>query len=114
MHALNRDCPLTCLRLLLSTAACNRLWHGCPGPHPTIGDVVDLHASRELAGIPNTGPIRIREIENCLTRAGLIGDDSQPAGNPDAPADSGQPPPIPQGWSGITGPRSMRTGLFTG
>lgn len=107
MHALTRDCPVTCLELLLSTVAYNALRCASPGPHPTVGDIVDLYHDKQLADIDRIGVKRSLEIETCLTRAGLIGH----ATESDAPVGSGQPPPIPTGWPGTEPPR-LPTCLF--
>jgi hypothetical protein len=112
MHAHTRDCPLTCLKPLVSTGAYNALRRGCSstatGPHPAIGDAEDLYHKEQLAGIRGIGPRRFREIEDCLTRAGLIGHGPPPS---PAPADHLSPPAAPD-WSGTAAPRRLRTRLI--
>jgi hypothetical protein len=101
MHALTRDCPLTCLELPLSAAAYNALRFASVGPHPTVGDVVDLYLKKQLADLHRIGVKRSLEIEACLAGAGLIGQ----AAEADAPVGSGQLPPVPPGWSGTSARR---------
>jgi hypothetical protein len=116
MHAHTRDCPLTCLKPTLSAGAYFPLHRQCSsrasGPHPSIGDAVDLYHKEQLAAIRGIGVKRFREIEGCLTRAGLIGQAARPDTQPQAPASDGQPPPLPSGWSGSTRPSRLRTRLL--
>lgn len=108
MHALTRDCPLTCLELLLSVPACHALQEGCPGPHPTVGHVVDLYDSEEMARLRWVGVKGSLEIVTCLASAGLISRPSPPAPAPVRPPER----PLPPGWAGAAQPRRMRTWLF--
>jgi hypothetical protein len=92
MHALTRDCPLTCLELLLSVPAYHALQDGCSGPHPTVGHVVDLYDSKEMASLRRVGVKRSLEIETCLTSAGLISGPSPPVHTPARPPEPALPP----------------------
>jgi len=74
---LKRECPLTCLKPLLSGMVYNTLSRELAGngrdAAPTVGDAADLHINGKLADIPNIGPARISAVETCLRSAGLIG-----------------------------------------
>jgi hypothetical protein len=108
IHPLTRECPLTCLELLLSIPAYHALQAGCPGPHPTVGHVVDLYDSKQISSLARVGVKRSLEVETCLASAGLIIRPSPPV-----PAPACEPePPLPTGWSGAAQPRGMRTRLF--
>jgi hypothetical protein len=69
------DCPVDCLRTVLSGAAFNLLarGHGAPfDPPPTVGDVIELYQQHRLGQIGGLGPRRIGEIAVGLIYAGLI------------------------------------------
>lgn len=121
MHAHTRDCPLTCLRPLLSGAAYNPLLAECRliagDAEPAIGHAVRLYLKGQLADIRHIGPARFAEIRTCLARAGLIGHDEADEASPPAPqaasgADNGEPPPSPPGWPAVASSR-LRTRLIT-
>lgn len=86
MHTLTRDCPLTCLEPLLPARAYHALQAVCPGPHPTVGHVVELYQGQMITSIRRIGVQGALRIETCLTRARLIGQPAAPAGNPSPPA----------------------------
>jgi hypothetical protein len=81
------DCPVDCLRSVLSGRVLNRLARadGCGvpvapcGPSTTVGDVVRLYREGRLGEIAGLGPKGITEIEAGLVFAGLILADDDPA-----------------------------------
>ncbi|HTU06834.1 MAG TPA: hypothetical protein VMG13_14880 [Trebonia sp.] len=78
-------CPVECLLTVLSLYSFNPLARadGAPWGEPrTVGDVVTLHARRQLRKIRDLGPRRISEIEAALVLAGLdlTGQRERPAG----------------------------------
>ena len=83
-------CPVECLLTVLSTMSFNRLARAedAPfGPPLTVGDVVDLHARRQLRKIGGLGRRRCSEIEAALVFAGLdLGGHQQPPASADGPA----------------------------
>jgi hypothetical protein len=121
MHAHTRDCPLTCLKPLLSGPAFNPLLAECRlicgDAEPAIGHAIRLHQKGQLADIRRIGPARFAEIETCLARAGLISPGEAGQGSPPVPqaasaAHAGQPPPSPPGCPAATSSR-LRTRLIT-
>ena len=67
-------CPVECLLTVLSLSSFNPLTRaeGAPFGEPrTVGDVVALHARRQLRKIRGLGPRRLSEIEAALVLAGL-------------------------------------------
>jgi hypothetical protein len=81
------DCPVDCLRSVLSGRVLNRVaradGRGVPvapcGPSITVGDVVHLYREGRLGEIAGLGAKSIREIEAGLVFAGLILADDDPA-----------------------------------
>jgi hypothetical protein len=81
------DCPVDCLRSVLSGRVLNRLaradGRGTPvaacGPPATVGDVVRLYREGRLGEIAGLGAKGITEIEAGLVFAGLILADNDPA-----------------------------------
>jgi hypothetical protein len=119
MHALTRDCPLTCLEPLLPAQTYHALQAACPRSHPTVGHVADLHRRQAITSIRRIGAQGFLRIETCLAGAGLIEQssppDPAPAGTPEPPGPqhlATEPPPIPAGWSGVTTPARRVRGLF--
>jgi AraC-like DNA-binding protein len=91
-----RDCPLQCLLELLDLKAGNPLMRGRGirvGPPETVGDVLDLYASRRLRDITGLGPRRIAQIAVALEAAGF---DLRPRPCP-RPGDGGRPAVSPAG-----------------
>jgi hypothetical protein len=69
------DCPVDCLRTVLSSAAFNLLARGYGAPFDpprAIGDVIELYQQHRLGQIAGLGARRIGEIEVGLIYAGLI------------------------------------------
>jgi hypothetical protein len=67
-------CPVECLLTVLSRTSFNPLTRadGAPFGEPrTVGDVLDLHARKQLREIRGIGPRRLSEIETALVFAGL-------------------------------------------
>ncbi len=89
--AITPDCPVDCLRSVLSGRVLNRLaradGRGVPvapgGPPASVGDVVRLYREGRLGEIAGLGARGISEIEAGLVLAGLLLDASTPA--PQAP-----------------------------
>ncbi len=69
------ECPVECLLLtVLSRASFNPLARACDTPSSesrTVGDVLGLHARRQLRKIRGIGPRRATEIEAAMVFAGL-------------------------------------------
>ncbi len=68
------DCPVECLLTVLSKNSSDRLTRadGAPFREPrTVGDVLDLHARRQLGKIRGIGSRHLSEIEAALVFAGL-------------------------------------------
>jgi hypothetical protein len=68
------DCPVECLLTVLSRASFNPLARAYDAPFDaprTVGDVMNLHALRQLHEIRGLGRRRISEIEAALVFAGL-------------------------------------------
>jgi len=84
--AITPDCPVDCLRGVISGRALNRLaradGRGVPvapgGPPATVGDVVRLYRQGRLGEIAGLGARGISEIEAGLVFAGLLLDGSAP------------------------------------
>jgi hypothetical protein len=70
-HRITADCPVRCLRLLVSARAFNPLVHVYDPPR-TVGDVVSLYQEGKLADFRNLGAISLREIAVALDIVGLI------------------------------------------
>lgn len=78
--AIAPDCPVDCLRSVISGRALNRLaradGRGVPvapgGPPGSVGDVVRLYREGRLGEIAGLGPRGISEIEAGLVFAGLL------------------------------------------
>lgn len=68
------DCPVDCLQAVLSLMSFNPLARAYDAPFDpprTVGDVVELHAHRQLRKIRGLGTRRMSEIEAALVFAGL-------------------------------------------
>jgi hypothetical protein len=68
------DCPVDCLRTVLSLMSLNRLARAEDAPFEpprTVGDVLDLYTRGQLREIGGLGRRRISEIEAGLVLAGL-------------------------------------------
>jgi hypothetical protein len=84
--AITPDCPVDCLRSVISGRVLNRLaradGRGVPvapsGPPATVGDVVRLYREGRLGEIAGLGARGISEIEAGLVFAGLLLDGSGP------------------------------------
>jgi len=107
-HSHVRDCPVTCLKEILSPQSYGLLRSECAlicgARDPTVGHAVSLYESGQLAAVRYIGPARLAEIRTCLVGLGLL---TGPAGHP-------EPPPVLAGWSGTWTPPGNRTrgGLF--
>jgi hypothetical protein len=74
-HTITRDCPIDCLKAVLSLKAFNPLTHAYRVSFElprTVGDVAELYQCRKLGEFWGLGPRRIGEIEPALVFAGLI------------------------------------------
>ncbi len=74
-HTITRECPVDCLRYVLSRVAFNTLARAYDAPFDppkTVGDVVELYLRQRLDEICGLGSRRIGEIEVSLVYAGLI------------------------------------------
>lgn len=88
--AITADCPVECLRSVISGQVLNRLaradGRGVPvapgGPPATVGDVVRRYREGRLGEIAGLGPRGISEIEADLVFAGLLLDGSTPVRQP--------------------------------
>ena len=88
--AITPDCPVECLRSVISGQVLNRLaradGRGVPvapgGPPATVGDVVRRYREGRLGEIAGLGPRGISEIEAGLVFAGLLLDGSTPVRQP--------------------------------
>jgi hypothetical protein len=68
------ECPVECLLTVLSLGSFNPLTRAYDAPFReprTVGDVLDLHARRQLSKIRGLGRRRVSEIEAALVLAGL-------------------------------------------
>jgi hypothetical protein len=82
LHSFTRECPVECLRTVLSSAAFNTLARAESAPFDppaTVGDVITLYRQKRLSQIIGLGPRRIGEIEVSLILAGLTVDDGATA-----------------------------------
>jgi hypothetical protein len=73
-HVIRLDCPIDCLKSVLSAMSFNPLARAYDAPYDppsTIGDVVELWHQRRLREIGGLGRRRIGEIEASLVFAGL-------------------------------------------
>lgn len=78
---LKADCPVACLRGVLSASAfvpLSRAYMASYEPPRTVGEVARLCQQGKLSEIRGLGPRRIGEIELCLIVAGLVS--GQPSG----------------------------------
>ncbi len=69
------DCPVDCLKTVLSSMAFNPLARAYDAPFDaphTVGEVVELYRQGRLREIWGLGPRRIGEIEVCLMVTGLL------------------------------------------
>ena len=102
VHTHVRDCPVTCLKALLSPVSFGLLRSECAyicgDQEPSIGHAVRLYERGQLATVRYIGPRRLADIESCLASLGLITDTAEPAD--EAPAVAGPAPPVPAGWPG--------------
>ena len=88
--AITAECPVECLRGVISGQVLNRLaradGRGVPvapgGPPATVGDVVRRYREGRLGEIAGLGPRGISEIEAGLVFAGLLLDGSTPVRQP--------------------------------
>jgi hypothetical protein len=72
--AISPDCPVECLRVVLSLATFNALARAYDAPFDppgTVGDVIELYTSGRLPEIRGLGRRRMSEIEAILVFAGL-------------------------------------------
>ena len=69
-HVHVRDCPVTCLRAILSPQSYGLLRSECAlicgARDPTVGHAVSLYESGQLAAVRYVGPARLAEIRTCL------------------------------------------------
>jgi hypothetical protein len=68
------DCPVECLRAVLSTGSFNPLARACDAPFDppgTVGDVLGLYSRGQLREIRGLGRRRISEIGAALVLAGF-------------------------------------------
>jgi hypothetical protein len=68
------DCPVECLRTVLSVGSFNPLVRACGAPFDppgTVGDVLGLYAGGRLREIRGLGRRRVSEIEAALVLAGF-------------------------------------------
>ncbi len=74
-HAITLDCPVDCLKAVLSGMAFNplaRAGQASFDPPRTVADVVTLHRAGRLGEIWGLGPRRIAEIGVTLVFTGLV------------------------------------------
>jgi len=69
-HAITRDCPVSCLYVLLPSRAVTLLI--CELPHGTVSDVITLYREGELAEIRGLGASGINRVRTALVVSGLI------------------------------------------
>jgi hypothetical protein len=115
--AITPDCPVDCLRSVISGRVLNRLaradGRGVPvassGPPATAGDVVRLHREGQLGEIAGLSARGISEIEAGLVFAGLLLDDSAPIRQqPSTPATAAGPAAVAAGARQLAAPGSRR------
>ena len=113
-HTHTGDCPVTCLKPMLSAQSYGLLRSECAlicgDQDANIGHAVRLYQKGQLATVRYIGPLRLAEIKSCLTGLGLITGAAESASK--TPAGGGEPPPLPAGWSG-TAWRGNPTRTFT-
>lgn len=76
-HEITLECPIDCLRGILSGMAFNplaRAYRAPFDPPSSVADVVNLLHKGKLDGIHGLGPRRVGEIEVALVFAGLVND----------------------------------------
>jgi hypothetical protein len=122
--AITADCPVECLRGVISGQVLNRLaradGRGVPvapgGPPATVGDVVRRYREGRLGEIAGLGPRGISEIEAGLVFAGLLLDGSTPVRQPRtrAMAPSQAAATAGTGQSAAPGSRRRRPGTASG
>jgi hypothetical protein len=122
--AITGDCPVECLRGVISGQVLNRLaradGRGVPvapgGPPATVGDVVRRYREGRLGEIAGLGPRGISEIEAGLVFAGLLLDGSTPVRQPRtrATASSQAAATAGTGQSVAPGSRRRRPGTASG
>lgn len=122
--AITADCPVECLRGVISGQVLNRLaradGRGVPvapcGPPATVGDVVRRYREGRLGEIAGLGPRGISEIEAGLVFAGLLLDGSTPVRQPRtrATASSQAGATAGTGQSAAPGSRRRRPGTASG
>jgi hypothetical protein len=122
--AIMADCPVECLRGVISGQVLNRLaradGRGVPvapgGPPATVGDVVRRYREGRLGEIAGLGPRGISEIEAGLVFAGLLLDGSAPVRQPRtrATASSQAAATAGTGQSAAPGSRRRRPGTASG
>jgi len=122
--AITGDCPVECLRGVISGQVLNRLaradGRGVPvapgGPPATVGDVVRRYCKGRLGEIAGLGPRGISEIEAGLVFAGLLLDGSTPVRQPRtrATASSQAAATAGTGQSVAPGSRRRRPGTASG
>ena len=72
--AVSPDCPVECLRVVLSLTSFNPLARAYDAPFDppcTVGDVIELYTSGRLRAIGGIGRRRTSEIEAALVFTGL-------------------------------------------
>jgi hypothetical protein len=77
-HQITPDCPIDCLRAVLSRRAFNRLARAYQAPFDppaTVADVIHLLRGRQLDDIYGLGLRHIGEITVALVFAGLLSDE---------------------------------------
>jgi len=93
VHTHVRDCPVTCLKPLLSRVSYNLLRSECAyicgDQEPSIGHAVRLYERGQVATVRYIGPRRLAEIESCLASLGLITGTAEPADQTAADARAG-------------------------
>jgi hypothetical protein len=122
--AITAECPVECLRGVISGQVLNRLaradGRGVPvapgGPPATVGDVVRRYREGRLGEIAGLGPRGISEIEAGLVFAGLLLDGSTPVRQPRtrATASSQAAATAGTGQSAAPGSRRRRPGTASG
>jgi hypothetical protein len=123
-EAITADCPVECLRGVLSGQVLNRLaradGRGVPvapgGPPATVGDVVRRYREGRLGEIAGLGGRGISEIEAGLVFAGLLLDGSTPVRQPRtrAMAPGRAAAPAGTGQSAMPGRGRRRPGTGSG
>lgn len=73
-HEISRDCPIDCLKAVLSGEVLNplaRAYKASFDAPRTVADVLNLYQDGKFSEIYGLGPRRIKEIEVALVFAGL-------------------------------------------